>query len=517
MGYIHKLKPSIISFVQNEKLKFPDLSCRNLAIIASKKFKIKLSKSSINVILKRERISSPVGRRNTTLFNLQGEIEHGGFSLLQGVDFELGISGLVADLFVSYSHNVSKKVRGEMDSIVQALIIFKTMFDINIDKTRCYKNKEIWTLIGRRPTRSVYNQVMDMLLNTQLSVEQLFTETKKALSVVSGYRFLLQDNTSFFIDAEMLSLWPKSVSRRNIYSTYYKTSSYVDRFLQGDQVLSVFNLQGTDHYSQEFINFLFALDDQSLPKRIKQIELIDLDGKVLETRPINISEKRLFLIGLWPWQIELASEFEKKPANKKLFWGDLDIGYHYQIEEVIMPQLIVNKELKYNIILLKDTPTGAIRMGLLTNIPSDVIHNYLNIRELYHWISPEGKYKDFMKRSKEEIPINVSQARDLTNEIKPLQNEKYLDQIFGALSQIIFSQFKVYFIPSDCKTWNALKLKDIFLRQRAIIKRNSESVIYNILISNELSMLPYLEHICQRLNSHKFIDNRSKIPYFKAS
>lgn len=63
MGVIHKLKQEVISSIIQQKREDPSLSCRQLAQLISQRYQIKVSKSSINAILKNAALSSTVGRR----------------------------------------------------------------------------------------------------------------------------------------------------------------------------------------------------------------------------------------------------------------------------------------------------------------------------------------------------------------------------------------------------------------------------------------------------------------------
>lgn len=63
MGVIHKLKNDVIDFIVQEKKTSPFIGCRQLADMVSNKFQTKISKSSVNEILKNAQLSSPVGRR----------------------------------------------------------------------------------------------------------------------------------------------------------------------------------------------------------------------------------------------------------------------------------------------------------------------------------------------------------------------------------------------------------------------------------------------------------------------
>lgn len=63
MGVVYKLTDKIIQFIINQKKEDSLLSCRGLVVIVKKKFKITLSKSSINTIWKQAGLSGPVGRK----------------------------------------------------------------------------------------------------------------------------------------------------------------------------------------------------------------------------------------------------------------------------------------------------------------------------------------------------------------------------------------------------------------------------------------------------------------------
>ena len=63
MGVIHKLREDVVVFIVVHKKNAPSISVRQLAAITSEKFQIKVSKSSVNSVLKKAALSSSVGRR----------------------------------------------------------------------------------------------------------------------------------------------------------------------------------------------------------------------------------------------------------------------------------------------------------------------------------------------------------------------------------------------------------------------------------------------------------------------
>jgi len=63
MGTIFKLKPDIKNWILEKKRANPALSCRSIVSLLENEFKIKVSKSSINCLIKEANLSMPVGRR----------------------------------------------------------------------------------------------------------------------------------------------------------------------------------------------------------------------------------------------------------------------------------------------------------------------------------------------------------------------------------------------------------------------------------------------------------------------
>ncbi len=62
MGVIYKLKEEVVNFVIDQKKVNPKISCRKLVEVVEKQFQIKVSKSSINSVIKIAQLSSPIGR-----------------------------------------------------------------------------------------------------------------------------------------------------------------------------------------------------------------------------------------------------------------------------------------------------------------------------------------------------------------------------------------------------------------------------------------------------------------------
>ena len=168
MKTIYKFKTEIVKFLINSKLRNPDISCRKLALEASQKFNIKLSKSAINKILKKEKLSSPVGRRSLHVFHPEGERNSGGLYIVKAIDELLGISQAAAEVLVNISASAHRTFVKEIKNVMQSWIIFKCLDGLTVDLSTCYNNKDIWQIVGKRPTKAVYDRIVKALQSSQL-------------------------------------------------------------------------------------------------------------------------------------------------------------------------------------------------------------------------------------------------------------------------------------------------------------------------------------------------------------
>ncbi|MFT5169995.1 MAG: transposase, partial [Candidatus Omnitrophota bacterium] len=66
MGVVHKLSQEVIDYIVQSKQDEASLSCRKIAALVDAKFNLHVSKSSVSTILKKENLSSTVGRRSKT-------------------------------------------------------------------------------------------------------------------------------------------------------------------------------------------------------------------------------------------------------------------------------------------------------------------------------------------------------------------------------------------------------------------------------------------------------------------
>ena len=92
MGVIYKLKPEIVKFITTRKKSNPNIGCRTLSSEIKEKFKIHVSKSAVNKIIKDQGLSNHVGRPGKAQLSTEGSVLHCGFFFIKAIAEYLGIS-----------------------------------------------------------------------------------------------------------------------------------------------------------------------------------------------------------------------------------------------------------------------------------------------------------------------------------------------------------------------------------------------------------------------------------------
>ncbi len=98
----YKLKPEIVNFIVEQKKLNSVLSCRRLVPLVAEKFKILISKSLINAVIKEANLSNKVGRTRIREKTPES-IQNGGFIFLKAADIKLALTtSLTASLLVYF-------------------------------------------------------------------------------------------------------------------------------------------------------------------------------------------------------------------------------------------------------------------------------------------------------------------------------------------------------------------------------------------------------------------------------
>lgn len=135
MANYYKLTEEIRTFILHQKMADPNLSCRKLVNLIFEHFQVKLSKSSINCIIKENNLSRPTGRRKikegiiikplveapiTPITRKEvGFIENGGCFFLKMADIRLALIDQLVKNLSPYFPDISlQSLKGLLESSI---------------------------------------------------------------------------------------------------------------------------------------------------------------------------------------------------------------------------------------------------------------------------------------------------------------------------------------------------------------------------------------------------------------
>jgi hypothetical protein len=175
----YKLTEEIKQFVIEQKNKNPKLSCRGLIPLIREHFRVSLSKSLINNVIKQNNLSSPVGRRGIKepiivkqpietqkvikkeeivqpVKTAAGLIEQGGYFFLQA-----------AELKLSFTVNLAENLSAHFPGL--SLQSFKALLEAYIFLPIFNNRESLWLFMGREIPQDSLEQYLQQLAKVSLT------------------------------------------------------------------------------------------------------------------------------------------------------------------------------------------------------------------------------------------------------------------------------------------------------------------------------------------------------------
>ncbi len=383
MGVTYKLKDDIVTFVLARKKDDPALSCRQLAHLASEKFQITVSKSSVNSILKESHLSSPIGRRTeikspkfeippekkqqiaenlkrvgvhvdliqkieTPLAivqqplvdqkskeeesqesiipeaqeppqekeeEMQPAVRHVvalaaqrvvsggmGFAVLKAAQWETVEPRVFEELFKKY---LSSSLPPHCAALCEMLLFLK-MAGLSTDNIK--DDERDILKIFHENFQDSWIQNVSRLAQEEVSENFLFNyflEKERMFLEVSGFHFLLEDKTQFFIDSQGASVWDFKMTR--ITTPLEKALSQLSQLFIGNCRTPFFMINApTALVSQGVKNFV-AWCENIPEKSVQVVSVLDKNGEEIARFSSLPRMRRNYAINVWPAQ----NEFEE--------------------------------------------------------------------------------------------------------------------------------------------------------------------------------------------------------------
>lgn len=523
MGVIYKLKPEVKDFILEQKRMNSLISCRSLVVLVNDKFHLKISKSSINAILKETGLSLPVGRRSSKqqisapapLEETKAEPEpaikiksasetepqYTGAILLKAADYLIGGSKSISEAIKNKLINQEDDLLAKTESLIYLSLFGST-------KERFWF-PELWALIGKKLAMEEISSYLNVLQSINTISSNILHVLTSILQGVRGIKVSLSDKSDFYLDGQPYTIWSMSNLPIDFSSTICAVKSYINSCFNSEKPIILFTAPGYDIPLKEFFDFILGLDSKE--KSISKIAIYNNKLEELEVSPIE-PKRRHFVFAIWPWQflsyrkVKLLGEFKSfnsQELKKELFVAEAEI----ELSQPDIHQIVTLKGAA-----LKTNYSEKIRLVILSNLKNDGVSSE-KLVEIYlkKWPNLEEAFNDFSRK----IELFTYTARSHSLFSMNNLNKDSIDDIKAVFDNYLFaldSYVKWHFLPPGCEKMDFTTIKEHFYDFKATLKSETDYATITFLPSAGYQFLKELSYACLRLNERQIyhLGNRLK-------
>lgn len=495
MGVIYKVSEPVQAYIIQQKRKLPGLSCRKLAELATDKFKVGISKSAVNKVIKKANLSNPIGRKKRVVSSLQYDvIDCAGSFILANADHELGLTQQIcAALFPNVSSRLSRKLL-----IAFRALVYLPIFGITIDKLMGYNGKALWELAGGKLSLGTLAKFANQKMSDgwQLKISKIVPKWAHYA------HFGLFDGSVFYTDGRFQSIWhsPGEIAGESC-ATDYWTNSYIKDVFQDNRHPIVLLSLGNE-ISSSTINFILACE-ASAGKEISRILTFGLKNELARFSYISVN-KRYFVAGLFPSQ-KIRYKITLNSLYQTIKISHSNVDYFIQEGEVVLLQHVVNKEVKLRAGLLKKNENDKNGVIILTNFPFQA-RTIQEVAQLYlsSWPEPEWSFEN-MKNASAAVESGGSCLYHNYNNINKLE-----EIILLTLVNLDYYA-KARFFPFAFRDWDLSQMKSIFYSLEGRLKQEQGLIILKLSCQKNFAQIKELDYTMRKLNENQLVWCQNKL------
>jgi hypothetical protein len=499
MGVVYKLKPKIREFILEKKKTNPNLSCRKFADLILKKFKIKVSKSSINLLLKGSGLSMPVGRRRKRKRAKQEVVGLAPLLFLKAADHLLGATHYINELIKNrLNFTRAPEIPGKTEAL-----LFSFLIEL-MGKSRLNQDQGLEFL----PNQQITPEVLSAYLNELQGVRLLATDMQRIFSSlfqeVRCVKVSLLDGANFFFDGQLHTVWSTPQIPYDFSTTIYNIKSYIKRYLQENNPFMLFMAPAYDTPTKEFFDFLLSLESGG--RNISRLTLYGNKFEELENLPLSKADRHFFIFGLWPWQyvsyrkVNTMGEFQPfyfEPLSKDFYLANVEI-------ELLQPN--VNKRVTLKGCALKRNLAEKVRLLILSNTTPEMAPEELAKAYLNHWPNLEEAFQDFSRKI-ELFTYTASSQRFFSTERLSAQEgpSPSIKGLFEYYLRALDLYLHWHFQPCGSENSDFSTLNELFFNLPCRLKKQKDYCLATLQLPPGFKSSQDLEYVCRRINEREVI------------
>jgi len=481
MGVIYKLKPEIREFILREKELNPHLSCRKFVSLIEKKFKITLSKSHINSIIKSAGLSSSKGR--TPKLKRTIELAGLGVLLLKITDSLLG--GL----------NYISEISNIPFPILEAYLYLYLFEPKRIKDIRWQR------IITSGFNYKIFLSYLNELQNITIRGFQIKERFSPLLEEILAVKLIFFDERIFYIDGQFHCLWSNINNIPGDFSvTYCKIKDYIDNFIKNDTPFILFTSPGYENIPGEWFDFLLRLP--YLHNKIIKISLMGRDFREKETFSLEPGHNPFIIFALWPWQYTKIRRISSVEEFESFYFEPLKKEFLIAESKIFLSQPITNKIVTLRGIILKLSQDPNFLLVIVTNIPKEKA-SAKEITQLYleKWPNLKEGFEDFSKRIEfSTYHIEAHKIMSKENLLSCLNKDPTLAEFLQEYLYFLDTYLRWHFLPLEYRQIDFSLMKERFYNLKMRLKKEKNALYLIFKPAPNYPFLKDLKIACQRLN-----------------
>ena len=498
----YKLKSEIREFIIQKASEHPELGCRKLSGLIEQAFKVDISKSTISTVLKSEGLNKPVGRcsskkkdRPATLLTYEADrgkarneetlllstdkqpellisapetaLPNMGCWFLKAAELCLGGAQAISDILSSIKEDDRKPA--DFLPLIESLLYLALFGAQEYKDLVPLSQNSLSALTGKKYSAEDLQWCLDYLKLTQPITLKIFNRLVALRAGVLAIKFILEDNSFFFLDAGGHSIWSTNRIPKYFSAGIEKTKEWLNEAMAGIKPLTLQAPPGFAAPTSAFLDFLASFQCEKPDKTIKRIELYSPDNLLIDTIQPPPQKKRYFILGLWPWQ-----------------YKNRDRG--------------TAQQLSLRSLAMTNNDNRKI-LDIITNLEKEK-HNDNEVIAYYleRWPNPEIGYQDFLDKIGHFHQCAQIEWRQKNNVQFQEDGGLTLNVLLDYWRRELNLYCQRYFFPLSCHEWDFLLLKERFYNLQA--KVYSETALLKVVfeLPKDFPHLQDLSYACQRVN-----------------
>jgi hypothetical protein len=520
-----RLTPEAKNYIDAELKSEKGQSYTRLIRAIGKKYGLKVSKGTISKRAKALNIQRATGRKRRSRLKNQPAhtvfIDYAGACFLKAAEIEMGLLVAMGEFLTPSSDTAQAHRAMKLAQRINAVLLYAPIF--GLEKTQDfldYNRRGLFYLAEQKQLPSAKEMRQYLRFLTVNKLLPLAIKEVAKLSLEALFVRIDCAGESFYLDAQLRTVWPSPKIPPYFSTTLNKTIGYVNTAFKNPSPKRPLILQACPGYTAlppEMFNFIQCCE-QAADEPIARITAGTKSAETIKVWPqIEPAGKCYFLAPLSPWQYaqlqgtEIIRDFRQYrigPEKEQMAVADAKI-------KLFNPQLKTNIIVRAALIRRKDLSAGRQeeRLALITNISRRQERYIRRIADLYFFRWPQAKlntYYDLMEQAHEEM-LGRSQTPSIATPLMTVGYSKSPLAGFKFLLELLHRYCLRHYFPAGFAQEDLSSLRERVYRQGGFLKIKQR--FYELFLHPfaDKKLHSEIQLACQKINQSgiKFNDQRT--------